>query len=77
MSEIKWVVLTDDYGRSDAEFIKNYLGANDIAVEFFLEGIPQMPYSISSVRVCVPNYQLERAQEFLRYTGWKVDPDNE
>ena len=77
MSEIKWVLLTDNYGRSEADIIKSYLGAQDIKVEFFLANIPQMPYSTNSVEIFVPDFQLERAQELLRATGWKIDPDDE
>ena len=43
MSEIKWVLLTDNYGRSEADIIKSYLGAQDIKVEFFWQTFLKCP----------------------------------
>jgi len=39
MDELKWEVLTEVFGRMDAELIKSYLEAQGIEVELFQEAV--------------------------------------
>lgn len=79
MNKLEWVILTEDYGRPDAELIKSYLDAHDVDTEFIQDGLPQHAYPspYTRVQIFVPPYQLERAQDLLRAAGWKIDPDDE
>ena len=44
MSEMKYEMLAEIYGRMEAELIKSYLEANEIDVELFQESIVQIIY---------------------------------
>ena len=44
MDELKWELLTEVYGRMNAELLKSYLEAHGIEVEMFQESVGQSVY---------------------------------
>ena len=71
MSEMKYEMLAEIYGRMDAELIKSYLEANEIDVELFQESIGQNIYpttidQLGKVQVFVKKENLEEARILLK-----------
>lgn len=67
MSEMKYEMLAEIYGRMEAELIKSYLEANEIDVELFQESIGQNIYpttidQLGKVQVFVKKENLEEAR---------------
>ena len=71
MSEMKYEMLAEIYGRMEAELIKSYLEANEIDVELFQESIGQNIYpttidQLGKVQVFVKKENLEEARILLK-----------
>ena len=71
MSEMKYEMLAEIYGRMEAELIKSYLEANEIDVELFQESIGQNIYpttidQLGKVQVYVKKENLEEARILLK-----------
>ena len=71
MSEMKYEMLAEIYGRMEAELIKSYLEANEIDVELFQESIGQNIYpttidQLGKVQVFVKRENLEEARILLK-----------
>ena len=71
MSEIKYEMLAEIYGRMEAELIKSYLEANEIDVELFQESVGQNIYpttidQLGKVQVFVKKENLEEARILLK-----------
>ncbi len=71
MSEMKYEMLAEIYGRMEAELIKSYLEANDIDVELFQESVGQNIYpttidQLGKVQVFVKKENLEEARILLK-----------
>ena len=71
MSEMKYEMLAEIYGRMEAELIKSYLEANEIDVELFQESIGQNIYPTTidqpgKVQVFVKKENLEEARILLK-----------
>ena len=71
MSEMKYEMLAEIYGRMEAELIKSYLEANEIDVELFQESIGQNIYpttidQLGKVQVFVKKENLEEAHILLK-----------
>ena len=67
MSEMKYEMLAEIYGRMEAELIKSYLEAHEIDVELFQESIGQNIYpttidQLGKVQVFVKKENLEEAR---------------
>ena len=67
MSEMKYEMLAEIYGRMEAELIKSYLEANEIDVELFQESVGQNIYpttidQLGKVQVFVKKENLEEAR---------------
>ena len=70
MDELKWEMLTEVFGRLDAEAIKSLLEAEDIPVELFQEAIghhvfPVMVDGLGKVQIFVPKGKINEAREWL------------
>ena len=70
MSEMKYEMLAEIYGRMEAELIKSYLEANEIDVELFQESVGQNIYpttidQLGKVQVFVKKENLEEARILL------------
>lgn len=69
MSELKWVLLTEVYGRLNAELIKSLLNANGIAVELFQEAAggnyayPTNFGEFALVQIFVPKNKISESKE--------------
>lgn len=71
MSEMKYEMLAEIYGRMEAELIKSYLEAHEIDVELFQESIGQNIYpttidQLGKVQVFVKKENLEEARILLK-----------
>ena len=71
MSEMKYEMLAEIYGRMEAELIKSYLEAHEIDVELFQESIGQNIYpttidQLGKVQVFVKRENLEEARILLK-----------
>ncbi|HQX02377.1 MAG TPA: DUF2007 domain-containing protein [Anaerolineales bacterium] len=71
MSEMKYEMLAEIYGRMEAELIKSYLEANEIDVELFQESVGQNIYpttidQLGKVQVFVKRENLEEARILLK-----------
>ncbi len=71
MSEMKYEMLAEIYGRMEAELIKSYLEANEIDVELFQESVGQNIYpttidQLGKVQVFVKKENLEEARILLK-----------
>ena len=71
MSELKYEMLAEIYGRMEAELIKSYLEANEIDVELFQESVGQNIYpttidQLGKVQVFVKKENLEEARILLK-----------
>lgn len=71
MSEMKYEILAEIYGRMEAELIKSYLEANEIDVELFQESVGQNIYpttidQLGKVQVFVKKENLEEARILLK-----------
>ncbi len=71
MSEMKYEMLAEIYGRIEAELIKSYLEANEIDIELFQESIGQNIYpttidQLGKVQVFVKKENLEEARILLK-----------
>ncbi len=71
MDQLKWELLTEIQGRSEAEIFKSYLVANGIEdVELFQESLGQSIYPtmldiLGRVQIFVPKEVLTEAQKLL------------
>ncbi len=71
MDQLKWELLTEIQGRSEAEIFKSYLVANGIEdVELFQEALGQSIYPtmldiLGRVQIFVPKEVLTEAQKLL------------
>lgn len=70
MDELKWDVLTEVYGRMEAEGIKSLLEAEGIQVELIQEAAGRI-YAVTvdglgRVQIFVPKKQLQEAREWLK-----------
>jgi len=78
MDELKWDLLTEVYGRMDAEGIKSLLEAEGIPTELIQEAAGKI-YAVTvdglgRVQIFVPKGQLEEAREWLKiYRGEQTD----
>lgn len=71
MSEMKYEMLAEIYGRMEAELIKSYLEANEIDVELFQKSVGQNIYpttidQLGKVQVFVKKENLEEARILLK-----------
>lgn len=70
MDELKWDMLTEVYGRMEAEGIKSLLEAEGIQVELIQEAAGRI-YAVTvdglgRVQIFVPKKQLKEAREWLK-----------
>jgi len=71
MDELKWELLTEVYGRAEAEVLKAFLVGNGIEdVELFQEALGQHIYPttldmLGAVQLFVPKEQIEDARKLL------------
>lgn len=71
MNGLNWVLLTEVYGRMEAELIQSLLQANEIGVKLFQEAAggnyayPTNVGKIASVQLFVPKSNLMDAKEIL------------
>lgn len=71
MAGLKWDLLTEVYGRMEAEIIKSMLNANGIDVELFQEAVgrnfayPTNVGEFARVQIFVPKNKLFEAKELL------------
>ena len=71
MSRLKWALLTETYGRMNAELLQSLLIANGIDVELFQEAVggnfayPTNIGEFARVQIFVPIKQLPDAKEIL------------
>lgn len=71
MDELKWSLLTEVYGRAEADVLKAFLMGNGIEdVELFQEALGQNIYPttldmLGLVQIFVPNEVLQSAQQLL------------
>ena len=69
MSELKWALLAEVYGRLNAELIQSLLNANGIEVELFQESVggnfayPTYVGEFARVQIFVPLNKLTEANE--------------
>ena len=69
MSELKWALLAEVYGRLNAELIQSLLNANGIEVELFQESVggnfayPTYVGEFARVQIFVPTNKLKEANE--------------
>ena len=71
MDELKYELLTEVYGRMEAELIKSYLEAHEIDVEMFQESVGQNIYPttidmLGKVQIFVEKNKLEDALTLLK-----------
>ena len=70
MSELKWELLAEIYGRLDAEAIKSLLEAEGIETELFHEAIGHHIYPVTvdglgKVQIFVPKEKIQEARQWL------------
>ena len=71
MSELKWTLLTEVYGRMNAELIKSLLNANGVDVELFQEAAggnfayPTNVGEFALVQLFVPTDKLPESKEIF------------
>jgi len=71
VSEFKWALLTEVYGRMNAELIKSLLNANGIEVELFQEAIggnfayPTNVGEFALVQIFVPTNKLSESKDIF------------
>lgn len=69
MSELKWALLAEVFGRLNAELIQSLLNANGIEVELFQESAggnfayPTNVGEFARVQIFVPSVKLSEAME--------------
>jgi ATP phosphoribosyltransferase regulatory subunit HisZ len=71
MDELKYGLLADIQGRWQAELLKSFLQAENVAVELFQESLGQSIYPstldiLGNVQVYVPKAQLSKARKLLK-----------
>jgi hypothetical protein len=71
MDQLTYEILTDVYGRMEAEMIESLLEAEGIDVELVQESIghSSIPVSVDglgSVQIFVPKIKIQEAREWLR-----------
>jgi hypothetical protein len=72
VEELKWVKLTEVYGRMDADLIESYLEANGIDVELFQEAVghhiyPTTTDGLAKVQVFIARENLEEARILIEH----------
>jgi len=71
VSGLKWVLLTEVYGRMNAELIQSLLNANEIEVELFQESVggnfayPTNVGEFARVQIFVPENKFTDAVEIF------------
>jgi len=70
MEELKWAMLTEVYGRMDADLIESYLEANGIDVELFQEAVGHLIYptttdGLARVQIFVARENLKEAEKLI------------
>ena len=70
MDELKWELLTEVYGRLEAEVIQSYLQAQGVPVELFQEAVGHLIYpttidGLGRVQLFVPKEKAVEARELL------------
>ena len=70
MTDLKYELLVELYGRMEADLLKSYLEAQGIPVELFQESVGHSIYPVSltglgSVQVFVPNEKIKQARAAL------------
>ena len=70
MSDLKWELLAEVYGRLDAEAIKSLLEAEGIETELFQEAIGHHIYPVTvdglgKVQIFVPKEKIQEARQWL------------
>lgn len=77
MDEMKYQLLTEVYGRMEAELIKSYLEAHEIKVELFQESIGQNIYpttidQLGRVQIFVGKDKIKEAEDLLHdFETWE------
>ena len=70
MDELRWELLTEIYGRLEADLLESYLEAHGIDVELIQEAVGRTIYPVTVdglglVRVFVPKEKVAEARELL------------
>jgi hypothetical protein len=70
MNTLKWELLTEIYGRLEADMLKSFLEAEGIPVQLFQEGAGRDIYPVNigplaMVQVFVPKERIDDARIFL------------
>jgi len=78
MSDLKWELLTEVFGRMEADLIESLLKAHEIEVELFQEAIGHFAYpttidGLAKVQIFVPSNKLMIARELLESPPNEVD----
>lgn len=83
MNSINWELLTEIYGRLEADMLKSFLESEDIPVQLFQEGAGREIYPVNigplaMVQVFVPKDRMDDARILLEAfeSGNKNDQDN-
>jgi hypothetical protein len=71
MDELKWEMLTEVFGRMEAELIKSYLEAQGIGVELFQEAVGHLIFpttidGMGRVQIFVPKEDAKQARKLLK-----------
>ncbi len=71
MDELKWELLTEIYGRLEADLLESYLEAHGIDVELIQEAVGRTIYPVTVnglglVQVFVPKEKAAEARELLK-----------
>ena len=83
MDELKWELLTEVYGRAEAEVLKAFLVGNGIEdVELFQEALGQHIYPttldiLGTVQLFVPKEQIDDARKLLEEYNEAPAPEEE
>ena len=80
MDQLKYELLTEVYGRMEADVLKSYLEAEGIQVELFQEAIghnvyPVMIDGLGRVQIFVPKEQAAEAKEILEQYNKSKDAE--
>ena len=71
MDKLKWELLTEVYGRMDADIIESLLEAEGIDVELFQEAVGHQIYPVTidrlgRVQIFVPKNKVKEARAWLK-----------
>jgi hypothetical protein len=78
MEELKWELLTEVYGRMEAELIESYLEAHRIKVELFQEAVGHHIYpttldGMGRVQIFVPKENAHEARKLYKEYTEKIN----